>query len=101
MIFLTCACGPGLTNVGKELSRTADGTFHEGDSNNSNMNDTELTIASKDVVLNVSHGVCGVNGATTAIIKKVKLGDVAAMTDVKRGANLKVSEEHDATILFV
>lgn len=34
-----------------------------------NLNDTELTETSKDVVVVVTHGVKGVNGAATTIIK--------------------------------
>lgn len=87
--LLTKTCGPSLTNVKNDFSTTADGVFHSGDTNNTNFNDAELTIAPKDVVLNVSHGVCGVNGATTTIIKRVNtLGEVKAIPDVKRGVNI-------------
>lgn len=44
----------------------------EGDTDTTNLEDTELTNASKDVVLVVTHGVCVVGGATSAIIKCLK-----------------------------
>lgn len=65
----TCTCGTGLTNVLSVLSHAADGALPDGSANLTNFDDTLLTIASKDVVLVVPHGLCGVNGATTTIIK--------------------------------
>lgn len=45
----------------------------------------------------MTHGVCGVNGATPTIIKKVDLKEVATIADVKRGLNCCVAFNHDAT----
>lgn len=52
------------------LPASADGT--ERSTDNANFNDTESTLASKDVVLIVTHGMCVVNGATSTIIKSGK-----------------------------
>lgn len=51
------------------FSHTADGT-HTNSTDYTNFNDTVSTDAPKDVLLVVTHGLCVVNGATTAIIKE-------------------------------
>lgn len=82
----TCACGTGLTNVGNNLSHATDGILAiSGDPLEpihsdvgidtpllSNINDTELTIATKDVVVVLSHGLCVVNGAAATMMKSGK-----------------------------
>ncbi len=95
---MTAACGTGLTVVLLIFSHAADGAFPVGLTNLTNFVDTELTIASKDVVVNVTHGVCGVNGATSTIIKWGKILDVCAMADVKRGLNKRTAFNHDTTL---
>lgn len=75
---ITCACGGVLSNVSNDLPTAADGAFSESGgtlgvdnpSSTTNLQDTELTIASKDVVLIVTHGLCVLNGATSTIMKK-------------------------------
>lgn len=62
-------CGPGITN-NVDLSTAADDTF-DVDTNWPNTNDTESTMAPKDVMVLLAHGLCVVNGATSA---KMKLG---------------------------
>ncbi len=98
LLVITTACGTGLTVVHLDFSHAADGAFHGGLAVSTNLVDTELTIASKDVVVNVTHGVRGVNGATSTIIKKGKIVDVCALADVKRGANKRTSLNHDAAL---
>lgn len=65
----TNTCGIGITGdgLGLLLPAPTDGT--EGSSNIANFNDTELALASKDVVLVLTHGVCVVPGAAPAKIK--------------------------------
>lgn len=60
-----------LTNVGIVFSPTTDGAVTlVDDPLLTNFNDTESPIASKDVLLILTHGVCVVNGATATIIKR-------------------------------
>ncbi len=55
-------------NSDMKFTHATDGAVG-GDTNNSNLVDTECTDASKDVVLVVTHGLNGVNGATSTIMK--------------------------------
>lgn len=73
------ACGANLTILGILFSHAADGAFTElgnslhpvnvNVSVDTNLVDTALTDAPKDVVVVVPHGLCVVNGATPTIIK--------------------------------
>ncbi len=52
------------------LSPTSDGAFTLSlDPNITSLSDTELALASKDVLLILTHGVCVVNGAAATMIK--------------------------------
>lgn len=67
---------------------TADGT-HTISTDYTNLVDTESTDAPKDVLLVVTHGLCVVNGAATAIIKSGSNIEGVFTTDplVNPGAN--------------
>ncbi len=54
--------------MGILFSPTADGAF-ASNTDNTLLNETVLTDASKDGLVVVTHGMCGINGATTTIIK--------------------------------
>lgn len=63
-IFKTKSCG-------EILSTTADGAFHGNTMPDETvLDDTELTDAPKGVIVLVPHGVCGISGVTTTIMKK-------------------------------
>lgn len=64
-------CGVALSNSGS-LSASADGT--EVLSVQANFNDTELALASKDVLVRLTHGVKVLVGAASTIIKSGKVG---------------------------
>lgn len=74
----TNTCGVGITGEGLSGSLPAPTDGTEGDTNIANLNDTENTLAPKDVVLLLTHGVCVLPGATTTIIKSGKLGKICA-----------------------
>lgn len=64
-------CGAVITNS-VILSTASDGAETlKVDPNVSDLEATESPLASKDVIVLVTHGICGVNGASTT---KIKLG---------------------------
>lgn len=67
----TSTCGKGIT--GDILLPTAADGAVDCLPGCPNLDDTESTLAPKDVLV-VTHGVCVVNGATSAIIKCGKVG---------------------------
>lgn len=78
----TCTCGNCLPIVDNNFPHATDGTFTlVGLTVDANLSDTELTETPKDVLVIVTHGLCGVNGATPAIIKKGKMGRIITNHD--------------------
>lgn len=56
-----------------------------GDTNLANFEDAESTLAPKDVVLVLTHGLCVVVGATATMIKCVKSGDAVPSHNPEHG----------------
>lgn len=74
---MTCACGAGIPNM-VDFHTPADGT-EIGMTNLADLNDTESTLAPKDVVLVVTHGLKVLNGATPTMIKCGKIGKLCTL----------------------
>lgn len=57
VLLITATCGHNLTNVGNDLPTAADDVLPGGKTDETNLVETELTDAPKDVLLIVTHGL--------------------------------------------